>query len=65
MCTALSLNSEGALNSDYFFLEKALEIKQWKASEQAELTAETFSASMQSMEAMMKLARYVITHRDF
>lgn len=48
------------------FLEKAIDIfKQWKASGQAGLTSETFTACIQSMEAMMDLARHLISHHGF
>lgn len=66
LCTPLAFKADGSNNCSLTFLEYAVAIfKQWKESGQSGLTKETFTACIQSMEAMMALTSYLITKHDF
>ena len=55
MCKPLTA-AEGSASPSLTFLHRATEIfKQWKASEQSGLTNETFTACIQSMEAVSQI----------
>ena len=56
MCKPLIVNAEGSASFSLSFLHRATEIfKQWKASGQSGLPNETFSACIQSMEAVSQI----------
>ena len=66
MCEALTLNEDGSKNCTLQFLENAIAIfKQWKGSGLSGLSSETFTACIQSMEAMLALAPYLISKHGF
>ena len=66
MCEALTLNEDGSKNCTLQFLENAIAIfKQWEASGLSGLNSETFTACIQSMEAMLALAPYLISKHGF
>ena len=56
MCKPLIVNAEGSASFSLSFLHRATEIfKQWKASGQSGLPNETFTACIQSMEAVSQI----------
>ena len=56
MCKPPTVNAEGSASPSLTFLHRATEIfKQWKASGQSGLTNETFTAYIQSMEAVCQI----------
>ena len=66
MCKPLCLDEAGSSNYTLQFLLKALAIfKQWKASGQSGLTADTLIACTQSLEAMVAMNFYLINKRGF
>ena len=65
-CNPLSINEDGQRSFALHFLEQSVAIfKNWKESGLTGLTAETFTACIQSMEAMVALTCHLVSKHGF